>query len=175
MINTITYIFVFLSGRNPGLIQVTIKYSLVLVFILVIWVVNAAVITMDSSRANMLSNIAQGSQASSSSSSTDVSNKRVLSRGCDPVMAERASKMLPPMLGNAFFEGVTDDETFFAKLAQNQYDVVFLAPGMCRRDPDVVNNYQAQVDRLQGRHVTLLTTDSEREIVPLLRQALGLN
>ena len=115
---------------------------------------------VNASQSHMLDQIARG--AGSNPAPQDASSKRILSRGCDPVMAarylesydtqassfsclSRASQMLPPMLGNALFEGVTDDETFFSKLSQGQWDVVFLAPGMCRRDPNTVAAYRDQV------------------------------
>jgi hypothetical protein len=39
----------------------------------------------------------------------DASSLTVLIRGCDPVMAERASSFLPKLIGNAQIEGATDD------------------------------------------------------------------
>ena len=52
------------------------------------------------------------------------SGKVILGRGCDPAMAARAGTMLPPMLGNAQIESVTDDNEFFLKLKSGKkYDV----------------------------------------------------
>ncbi len=48
--------------------------------------------------------------------STDASSKKLLVRGCDPIMAERAGKMLPPLLGNVNMIGCTNDDDFFSLL-----------------------------------------------------------
>ena len=133
----------------------------------------------------MLNEIADGG---SSCANGDASSKVVLIRGCDPVMAQRAGTMLPPMLGNAQVSGVTTDDEFFALLQEREFDVVFFAPGACRysaaRQPIPGGNsassgwslteYKAKVREHQGDAVTIVETVEEREIVPLLRQALGL-
>ena len=148
----------------------------------------------DASRARMLGEIAQG-ESGASASAGDASHKRLLVRGCDPVMAERASQMLPPMLGGVQVRGVTDDETFFAELepkeGKNRWDVVMFAPGACRFDkakqpiPGGLENgetrgwglaeYRKLVREKQGDSVPIVETTQESEIVPLLRKALGLD
>ena len=138
----------------------------------------------DASRDRMIDAIADGG---TSCTDGDASKKAVLVRGCDPQMAERAGKMLPPMLGNAQTLGVTDDDTFFDLLQQRTFDVVFFAPGACRfsaaRQPIPGGNqvsagwglaeYKAKVQEHQPNAAIVETTE-ERQIVPLLRQALGL-
>ena len=95
--------------------------------------------------------------------------------------------VLPPMLGNAQIRGVTDDDTFFDLLQQQAFDVVFFAPGACRfsaaRQPIPGGNaasngwglteYKAKV-REHLPNAVIVETTEERQIVPLLRQALGL-
>ena len=56
--------------------------------------------TADASRDGMLNEIAMGIDGGGV---VDNSAKWILARGCDPVMAERASKMLPQQLGNPHF------------------------------------------------------------------------
>jgi hypothetical protein len=125
---------------------------------------------------------------SASCADGDASAKTTIIRGCDPVMAERAGKMLPPMLGNAKVVGVTDDDTFFKLLETEKFDVVMFAPGACRydaaRQPIPGSNgrsngwsleqYRALVREKQGAQVPIVEGTEERQIVPLLREALGL-
>ena len=85
----------------------------------------------DASRDRMMGEIAS---SAGNCADGDASAKVVLARGCDPVMAERSGKMLPPMLGNVGIVAVTDDDAFFAKLAERKFDVVLFAPGACRYD-----------------------------------------
>ena len=147
--------------------------------------VRATASMADASRSHMLNEIADGG---SSCANGDASSKVVLTRGCDPVMAQRAGTMLPPMLGNAQVIGVTTDDDFFALLQERKFDVIFFAPGACRfsaaRKPIPGGNsassgwtlaeYKAKVREHQGDAVTIVETMEEREIVPLLRQALEL-
>jgi hypothetical protein len=62
----------------------------------------------------------------------DLSDKSILARGCDPEMALRASKKLPPLLGHPELVSCTDDDDFVAKLKARAWSVVFFAPGACR-------------------------------------------
>jgi len=112
----------------------------------------------------------------------------ILARGCDPVMAARAGTILPPLLGNATIVSCTDDEDFKAKLEARQYDAVFFAPGACRfsaagqKIPGSggfsegwgIEDYRAFVREKQGGEVKIVETTEEKNIVPLLRSALGL-
>ena len=68
---------------------------------------------MRSSRDVMIDELVSSSPQSSDS---DASSKRLLIRGCDPVMAERAARMLPPLLGNVSLTGCTNDDDFFSLL-----------------------------------------------------------
>ena len=139
----------------------------------------------DASRDRMINEIAA---ESGSCATGDASSKVVLTRGCDPVMAQRAGQMLPPMIGNAKMVGVTDDAEFFALLQQHKYDAILFAPGACRysaaRQPIpggndatsgwTLHEYKAKVREHQGDDVPIVETTEERQIVPLLRDALGL-
>ena len=126
--------------------------------------------------------------ASGSCASGDASSKTILIRGCDPVMAQRAGQMLPPQLGNVAMESATTDDDFFSKLAaRNDFAAVMFAPGACRysaaRQPIPGGNaktegwtleeYRFAVREALG-DVPIVETTEERQIIPLLREALGL-
>ena len=103
-------------------------------------------------------------------------------------MAERAGKMLPPMLGNVKMSSATSDDDFLKQLEADSFDVVMFAPGACRysaaKQPIPGGNeatkgwsleqYRLKVHEKQGDAVAIVETVEEREIVPLLRAALGL-
>mmetsp|Transcript_13411 Transcript_13411/g.24020 ORF Transcript_13411/g.24020 Transcript_13411/m.24020 type:complete len:147 (+) Transcript_13411:98-538(+) len=141
----------------------------------------------DASRDRMVSEIGDGG-SSSACASEDASSKVVLSRGCDPVMAQRAGAMLPPMIGQAAVIGVTTDDEFFSLLQERKFDVVFFAPGACRYSAAhkpipggshasagwTIADYWAKVREHQGDAAIIVETTEERQIVPLLRKALGL-
>ena len=142
----------------------------------------------DASRDRMMNEIADGG---ASCTDGDASQKAVLVRGCDPQMAERAGKMLPPMLGNAQTLGVTDDDTFFDLLQQRTFDVIFFAPGACRfsaaRQPIPGGNqvsagwglaeYKAKVREHQPHAAIVETTEERRAaLTPSLSlSSLGLS
>lgn len=135
----------------------------------------------------MLSEIKQGA-ASNAYGIRSAADKTVLIRGCDPVMAQRAGSFLPPLIGNAKMVACTNDNDFLAKLQQGHYDVVMFAPGACRWDAARrpipgrnattkswdLRQYREFVRYHQGKHVPIVETTDERQIVPLLRQALGI-
>ena len=73
----------------------------------------------------MMADIGEGACASNDD---DASAKTILVRGCDPVMAERAGQMLPPLLGGVTIEAATQDDVFFELLNSKKYDAVFFAP-----------------------------------------------
>jgi len=132
----------------------------------------------------MMGQIAKGAR---DAGSLDYSNKSILARGCDPQMAHRASRKLPPHLGNPTLVSTTNDDDFIAKLQSARWSVVFFAPGACRHDK--ANNpipgardqthgwgltqYRALVREHQGDDVQIVETTDEREIIPLLRRALA--
>ena len=104
-------------------------------------------------------------------------------------MAERAGQMLPPLLGGVTIEAATQDDVFFELLGSSKkYDAVFFAPGACRwsaaRKPIPGGNAQTKLDgpstttvsKLQQLQPStkIVETCEERDIVPLLRKALGL-
>ena len=138
----------------------------------------------NSARDRMMADIGEGATCTDGD---DASSKTILVRGCDPVMAERAGEMLPPLLGNVNIEAATQDDRFFELLNSKKYDAVFFAPGACRwsaaRKPIPGGNtetagwslddYRAKVAQLQPS-AKIVETCEEKDIVPLLRQALGL-
>ena len=77
---------------------------------------------------------------------------------------------------------------FFELLAQQKFDVVMFAPGACRWDAQGspipggcskskgwgLKEYKAMVKEKQGDSVAIVGTTDEREVVPVLRQALGI-
>ena len=117
----------------------------------------------------------------------DFSEKSILARGCDPVMAIRASDMLPPLLGNPKFVSCTDDDDFLVKLQARKWSVIFFAPGACRYSAAGVpipgarshtngwslEQYRMLVRKHQGRNIKIVETTEEREIIPRLRSALS--
>ena len=138
----------------------------------------------NSARDRMMADIGEGACATDGDYA---SSKTILVRGCDPIMAERAGEMLPPLLGNVNIEAATQDDRFFELLNSKKYDAVFFAPGACRwsaaRKPIPGGNaesagwslddYRVKVQQLQPS-TKVVETCEEKEIVPLLRQALGL-
>ena len=127
--------------------------------------------------------------SSGTASTTDGSSKVILSRGCDPLMAQRAGQMLPPLLGGAQLVTATDDDTFFALLEERKYDAVLFAPGACRFSAAkqaipggnaatkhwTLEDYRAKVLEKQGAEVPIVETVEERLIIPLTRKALELD
>ena len=138
----------------------------------------------DTSRDSMINAIAGGAGAAIG----DASEKWVLARGCDPAMAQRAQQMLPPLIGNANLVSCTSDDEFFRLLNERKFDAVFFAPGACRyaaaKQPIPGGNdatqgwgldeYKQKVKQEQGDGAVIIETTKEPEIVPLMRQALGL-
>jgi len=138
----------------------------------------------NSARDRMMADIGEGATCTDGD---DASSKTILVRGCDPIMAERAGEMLPPLLGGVTIEAATQDDVFFELLNSKKYDAVFFAPGACRwsaaRKPIPGGNaesagwslddYRVKVQKLQPS-AKVVETCEERDIVPLLRQALGL-
>ena len=139
----------------------------------------------NSARDRMMADIGEGATCNDGD---DASSKTILVRGCDPVMAERAGQMLPPLLGGVTIEAATQDDVFFELLGSSKkYDAVFFAPGACRwsaaRKPIPGGNaetagwslddYRIKVQQLQPS-TKIVETCEEKDIVPLLRQALGL-
>jgi hypothetical protein len=149
----------------------------------------------NAARDDMMAQIAQGATSAASSSSSANANtpsaKVVLIRGCDPVMAQRAGAMLPPLLDNARIVSCTTDDELLSLLHSGaKFDVVFFAPGACRYSAAAMpipggnaktrgwslTNYRAAVREALGTDaVPIVETADEREIVPLLRRALGID
>ena len=141
---------------------------------------------MGDARDRMMADIAAA--GSGSCASGDASSKTILIRGCDPVMAQRAGQFLPPQLGNAAIVSSTTDDDFFSKLTAQNFAAVMFAPGACRysaaRQPIPGGNaktkgwtleeYRWAVREALGDAVPIVETTEERQIIPLLREALGL-
>jgi hypothetical protein len=136
-----------------------------------------------SSRDRMMAEVVAGSREGESN---DFSTQAVLARGCDPQMAQRATKAMPALLGGVGFVACTDDDDFVAKLQERRWSVVFFAPGACRYNASRMPipggrahtkgwglaEYRALVQQYQGDQIPIVETTDEREIVPRLRQAL---
>jgi len=115
----------------------------------------------------------------------DNSNKSVLSRGCDPEMARRATEVLPPKLGNPEMVAVTNDDDFIAELQRKKWSVIFFAPGACRYDAVKspipggrsltagwgLEEYRDLVRKHQGDAIKIVETTDERQVIPLLKKA----
>eukprot|EP00930_Biecheleria_cincta_P073423 TRINITY_DN60713_c0_g1_i1.p4 TRINITY_DN60713_c0_g1~~TRINITY_DN60713_c0_g1_i1.p4 ORF type:complete len:157 (-),score=29.44 TRINITY_DN60713_c0_g1_i1:299-769(-) len=140
------------------------------------------------SRDRMLDELKQG-VAGEGGMTDDMSHKKILVRGCDPVMAERSKGFLPPLLGNVQMQAATDDDTFFHLLEEQKYDAVVFAPGAVRhnaaKNPIPGGNkqsagwslkeYSAYVESKQGKDVPIVGSGEEREMVPVIRGALGMD
>jgi len=144
--------------------------------------------------ARMVAGVMEGAVAAAGRGAGDAgsggvaSAKVLLGRGCDPVMAAHSLRMLPPLLGGAQLVVTTDDDEFIARLRERKYDAVFFAPGACRWDAARapipggnaatcgwgLEKYRALVRETQGAAVPIVESTEEREMVPLLRAALGL-
>jgi hypothetical protein len=141
----------------------------------------------DARRDEMLGDISKGAGAAGPGEGSGV-GKRILIRGCDPVMAEKSKDMLPPLLGGAEVVPCTDDDTFEVLLGQGKWDAVMLAPGACRwsaagqRIPGTtdktstwkIENYEWKVKEVCGDGTPFVATAEEAKIVPTLRASLGL-
>ena len=113
------------------------------------------------------------------------SRKAILSRGCHPAMAHRAAPVLPSHLGNPKLVTCTDDD-LLAKLSGQKWDVIYFAPGACRYNaakqpiPEAraaskgwgLDQYRQLVREQQGKETKMVETVDERQIIPLLRDAL---
>jgi hypothetical protein len=141
------------------------------------------------SREAMLREVAEGGARARAADGGDASHKLVLGRGCDPVMAAQSLKMLPPLLDGVKMLVATDDDAFLRLLREHRVDVVFFAPGACRWDAARrsipggtretqgwgLDRYRAAVRELQGEACVVVGSAEEREVVPMLRKALGLS
>ena len=131
----------------------------------------------------MMAEVVQGAD---DGESMDFSAKAILARGCDPQMAERASTVMPALLGGVEFVSCTNDDDFVEKLRERAWSVVFFAPGACRYNAAQMPipggrahtkgwglaEYRALVRQYQGDQIPIVETTDEQEIVPRLRQAL---
>lgn len=136
-----------------------------------------------SAQDRMMAEVVEGA---SDGESLDFSGQAILARGCDPQMALRAAKIMPPLLGGVEFVSCTNDDDFVEKLKERDWSVVFFAPGACRYNAAKLpipgnrphtagwslEDYRALVRQHQGDPICIVETTDEREIIPRLRQAL---
>lgn len=118
---------------------------------------------------------------------TDNSNKRILARGCDPVLSSNFARIAPSLTGNAEYVPTTDDDTFIKKLTEEKWSVIYFAPGACRFDvakqqiPGGISRtagwsleqYHDLIYRLQGEQVRIVETPFEEKSIQLLNEALA--
>jgi hypothetical protein len=104
-------------------------------------------------------------------------------------MAVQSLKMQPQLLGGANLLVATDDDAFLRLLRERRVDVVFFAPRARRWDAARrpipggtretqgwgLDRYRAAVRELQGEACVVVGSAEEREVVPMLRKALGLS
>ena len=136
-----------------------------------------------SAQDRMMAEVVEGAD---DADSLDFSAKAILARGCDPQMALRAAKIMPPLLGDVDFVSCTNDDEFVEKLQERAWSVVFFAPGACRYNAAKMpipgarkhtmgwglEEYRALVREYQGDQICIVETTDEREIIPRLKQAL---
>ena len=145
----------------------------------------------NAARSAMFAEVAAGSGGARNG---DARGKVIMTRGCDPVMAAHSVSFLPPMLGGATILPYTEDDKLFADLdamragRMARADVVFFAPGACRWSAAKLpipggnkvshgwglEKYHARVREALGPDVPIVGSEREADIVPLLREALGL-
>lgn len=118
----------------------------------------------------------------------DNSKKRVLARGCDPVLSERFAQMVPPLIGNAEYIPTTNDVEFFKKLESEEWSVIYFAPGACRfsaanqRIPGTneqtktwtLEEYYAIIHEHQGESIEIVESLYESESLNKLNKALDI-
>lgn len=118
--------------------------------------------------------------------SVDNSRKSILARACDPIASLRASRAIPPLIGDPEYVPTTNDEDFVEKLRSRDWSVVFFAPGACRFSAAgqqipggssrtqgwTLAQYRELVREHQGDGIEIVETLDERESVSLLREAL---
>ncbi|MDG2331381.1 MAG: hypothetical protein P8M05_07300 [Flavobacteriales bacterium] len=135
------------------------------------------------SREKLISQISEGIVKKQSNNN---SNKSILARGCDPIMAQRAIQLIPPLIGNPEMVAVTNDDDFIKELQRKKWSIIQFAPGACRYDASklpipgsrVITNgwglekYRELVRKYQGEGIKIIETTDERQIVNLLRKAL---
>ena len=140
----------------------------------------------DESRARMFAGAVGG--AGGLQGTQGAEGKVLLSRGCDPLMMERAPAMLGPYLGGCEMVGCTNDDEFVRLLTSGRrFDVVFFAPGACRwsasKQPIPGGNSTTrgwgidEYKRLVAQHhpdARIVETTEESKMVMLLRAALDL-
>ena len=142
----------------------------------------------DAARDAMMAEMHAGAAGSDGARDADFSSKTILIRGCDPVMAQRAGAMLPPMLGNVNVVSATDDDHWLALVEDTSkvFDVVAFAPGACRWSAAgrpipggnaatkgwSVGQYAAKARAARPSAVVVELPD-EADVVPRLRAALG--
>jgi hypothetical protein len=129
-----------------------------------------------SSREKMLSAIKAGSRAGAVAS-MDHSNKSILARGCDPVMAAKSVEFLPKMLSGVKITACTDDEDFLRHVeSAHKFTAIFFAPGACRFDaakqPIPGGNARTQGWSLDDYREFVRKHQGE-SIVPLLTEMLA--
>ena len=138
------------------------------------------------SRDKLINHIREGK---GNSPISDNSNKSILARGCDPIMAERAIELMPQMLGNPEMVAVTNDDDFIRELQMKKWSVIHFAPGACRYAASKfpipgsrkitngwgVEQYRELVRKHQGENVKIIETTEECQIIGLLRKALDDN
>jgi len=113
--------------------------------------------------------------------------KTVLIRWEDPLLSKDADTLLTKQLGDANIISTATDDDFLRNLETRQYDVIMLAPGVCRYSYlkyDIpgsnartlgwdVTKYRTTISSYQG-DVKIVETMEERDVIPLLRSALQL-
>ena len=114
------------------------------------------------------------------------SNKRILARGCDPHLSLEFAKVAPSLLGGVEYIPTTTDEEFFEKLRNQEWSLVYFAPGACRysaakqRIPGsneetkswTLKEYKELILELQGNEIQIVETPQESEAIALLNAAL---
>lgn len=114
------------------------------------------------------------------------SNKRILARGCDPVLSLQFAKIAPQLLGNVTYIPTTNDVDFIKKLKTNRWSVIYFAPGACRYSAAkqqipggnyetegwTLDQYKELIRTLQGEDIQIVESIHEQGGIELLNTAL---
>jgi hypothetical protein len=117
----------------------------------------------------------------------DNSKKRVLARGCDPVLSEQFASVAPALTGGAEYVPTWNDADFIEKLQSEKWSVVYFAPGACRYSAAQqpipggnmitegwsLENYITLAKELQGQDLEIAESPFESNSLDALKAALA--
>lgn len=118
----------------------------------------------------------------------DNSMKKILARGCDPIMSFEFAKVAPSLTGNAQYVPTTNDQDFVEQIKSKKWSVIYFAPGACRYSAAnhqipggnsetegwTIDDYKKLIYQYQGEAIQIVETPLESESIQMLNNALEL-